>query len=79
MIYTDGIHLISDTSTEELHEFAEKIHLGGEWFNNKKEPRYDLFFPSNISSAKEHGAKVISDKEYKKIADRLIKAKVVKG
>ncbi len=36
MIYTDKIHLISDLSIEELHNFADKIELNRCWFERKK-------------------------------------------
>lgn len=35
--------MVSDTSLEELHEFAKKIGLKREWFqDNPKHPHYDL-------------------------------------
>lgn len=45
MILTDGVHLVSDTSLEELHAFAAKIGLKRCWFSNKRGkrlPHYDL-------------------------------------
>lgn len=43
MIITDGIHLISDESIEELHKFAKKLGLKRSWFqDHKKHPHYDL-------------------------------------
>lgn len=43
MIYTDGIHLISDVSISELHEFAELVGIKRGWFDaNKKHPHYDI-------------------------------------
>ena len=35
-------HLVSDTSIEELHEFAENLGLRREWFQVKSIPHYDL-------------------------------------
>lgn len=46
MILTDGIHLVSDTSLQELHEFARKIGLKRHWFQrgkSRRHPHYDLF------------------------------------
>ena len=45
MIYTDGIHLITDSNIEELHEFASKIGLQRAWFQNKNKnhPHYDIW------------------------------------
>jgi len=55
MIYTDSFlwdwrgketicgHLFTDGNIEELHEFAQKIGLKREWFQNKKLLKhYDL-------------------------------------
>ncbi len=35
-------HLVSDTSLDELHEFAESLGLRREWFQQKSIPHYDL-------------------------------------
>lgn len=51
MIYIDdprptqrnSSHLLSDSSLEELHEFAEKLEIKREWFHPKSSPHYDLF------------------------------------
>lgn len=44
MVYTDGIHLITDGELQELHDFAKSITLGRHWFDsNPKHPHYDLF------------------------------------
>lgn len=48
MIYTDGIHLVSDESVEELHEFAAKIGCQKWWFDhsikkNPKHPHYNIW------------------------------------
>lgn len=42
MILTDGVHLISDNSVDELHAFAIHIGLEREWFQNHRIPHYDL-------------------------------------
>lgn len=44
-IYFDGIHLVSDSSIQELHEFAERVGLKRHWFQNKRRrfrPHYDV-------------------------------------
>lgn len=75
MIYTDGIHLISE-SIAELHLFAKKIELKRCWFENKPfRPHYDLMIsPKNrqimLEKALFNGAILISDKE---LIDILIK------
>lgn len=35
MIYTDGIHLISNSSIDELHSFAESIGIKRCWYHSK--------------------------------------------
>lgn len=43
MIYTDGTHVISDISLDELHEFCKKAGLGRWWFeDHERHPHYDL-------------------------------------
>lgn len=44
MIYTDGIHMVSDISLKELHQFAEIIGIKRCWFHGscKGHPHYDL-------------------------------------
>lgn len=42
MIYTDGVHLISDKSLHDLHQFARLLGLKAEWFQWQNYPHYDL-------------------------------------
>lgn len=35
-------HMVSDTSLEELHEFAEKLGMKRAWFQNGSAPHYDV-------------------------------------
>lgn len=42
MILTDGIHLVSTESVEELHRFAGVIGMPYKWFQNHRHPHYDL-------------------------------------
>jgi len=42
-VFTDGVHLISDTSLDELHAFAKFMGLKRVWFqSNSRHPHYDL-------------------------------------
>jgi len=42
MIYTDGIHLMGDSS-KELHDFAKLMGLKREWFQDHPyHPHYDI-------------------------------------
>jgi hypothetical protein len=44
MIYCDGTHMASDTSTEELHTVAARIGLKREWFQEHwTHPHYDVW------------------------------------
>lgn len=41
MILTDGVHLVSDQSLDELHRFASLIGLTRRWYQ-KRRPHYDV-------------------------------------
>ena len=57
-------HMWSDTSVDELHEFAARLGLKLRWFQNKpKFPHYDLT-PNKRVEAIRLGAKVGSLQEY---------------
>jgi len=44
MILTDGVHIVSDTSMVELHEFARSVGLKRHWFHyGSRHPHYDIF------------------------------------
>lgn len=63
-IFTDGVHLVSDTSVDELHEFAQGIGLKREWFQDKlREPHYDMTVRWRAKRAEDHGAIVVSTRE----------------
>lgn len=78
MLYVDGLikyetklrfktwcHLVSDTSEEELHEFAQKLGLKREWAQLRPKAsaaHYDLI-PSKRQLAILLGAKEVSSKE----------------
>ena len=57
MLLTDGVHLVSDTSLEELHRFAQGIGLKREWFQGD---HYDLTGYIMHSKALRAGAKAVS-------------------
>lgn len=68
MIYTDGIHLITDGDLEELHEFAESIGLKRKWFQNKtRRPHYDLVAVIKVKMAVKSGAKLITPQDVVRI------------
>jgi hypothetical protein len=71
MIYTDGIHLITDGEIFELHIFAQKIGLKKEWFQDKKWKHYDIW-NNKLKKAIQNGAIKISSKEIIKILQKLI-------
>ena len=65
MIITDGIHLGSDLSLDELHEFAQRIGLKRTWFQNHlKHPHYDLTTQRMALKAISHGAKQVSTRQF---------------
>ncbi len=55
-------HLVSDTSLEELHEFAESLGLRREWFQMKSIPHYDLT-GEVYELALERGAALVTSRE----------------
>lgn len=66
MIYTDGVHLISDKSETELHAYADSIGIKPCWFHKGAEhPHYDL--PKHMRGKAPPGAKMVSSKEIVRI------------
>lgn len=60
MIYTDGIHLVTDGELEELHQFAASIGLKREWFQDHGDhPHYDTIVESKMDLAIKHGAMMV--------------------
>jgi len=63
-IFTDGVHLVSDTSIEELHEFAQRIGLKREWFQDRSRyPHYDMTVRWRAKRVEDHGAILVSTKD----------------
>ena len=62
MIYTDGTHLISSKSVEELHLFGKKVGLKREWFQEKKIPHYDITTKRMLNKCLKAGAIKVSAK-----------------
>jgi len=75
MILTDGTHLVSDKSVEELHDFAKRIKLKREWFQDKRVPHYDLF-GNKVKRAEMAGAKRVSAME---LVRKLIEGGIING
>ena len=42
MIYTDGIHIISNASIVELHDWATRNEIGRHFYHRGKWPHYDI-------------------------------------
>jgi hypothetical protein len=64
MIFTDGIHLVSDISLKELHCFADVVGLKREWFqDHDKHPHYDITTKRKLRCVLDAGAFLISSKE----------------
>jgi len=42
MIYTDGVHIISDESLDELHEWCAKQEIGRHFYHPSRRPHYDI-------------------------------------
>lgn len=56
-------HMISDTSDEELHEFAAKIGMKRSWSQPKSSPHYDLT-PSRRAKAVQLGAVEVTRNDF---------------
>jgi len=62
MIYTDGVHLVTTGSIEDLHSFAAGIGLKREWFQEHRHPHYDILSRKIRSNALRNGAILIDKK-----------------
>lgn len=64
-ILTDGVHMMSDTSVEELHQFAQGMGLKRKWFQckNPRHLHYDLTTPNAVARALRRGAKQVTSLE----------------
>jgi len=64
MVYTDKIHLVSD-SINELHEFANLIELKKYYYHGfkKEHPHYDLTNNEILNKAINNGAIIKNSKE----------------
>ena len=61
-------HMVATESEEELHEFAQKLGLKKEWFQQPKNPlmrhaHYDLTTRAKLGYALDAGAKLRNTKE----------------
>jgi len=55
-------HLVSDTSEDELHEFAGKMGLKPEYFSEKSFPHYDITYIEHMKVCM-HGAQKTNYRE----------------
>jgi hypothetical protein len=68
MIYTDNVHLVSDSSLKELHEFAKKVGIKRCWFHSgSRWPHYDIPKGRRETLAIEYGIAVVTSREIIKI------------
>jgi len=72
MILTDGVHLVSDDSEDELHRFARKIGLTRRRFHGKRKghAHYDLAGEWTKAKALGAGAQVVSTRRIAEVARR---------
>ena len=70
-------HLVSDSSLDELHEFAQQLGLRREWFQRRSIPHYDLT-GEYYRLAIERGALLVSSREIVRRAVRLIEIETVR-
>jgi hypothetical protein len=75
MIYTDGTHLVSDRSLDELHLFARLIGLKKEWFQfHPKHSHYDIISQHKKALAFERGAIFVSSRKIVQICRKNAKS-----
>lgn len=69
MIYTDGIHMISSESLEELHHFARQtLGLPARWFHpSPRHPHYDLLTDDARERALDLGVQQVRSREIVRI------------
>jgi hypothetical protein len=67
MIYTDGIHLVTDSEIEELHRFAKRLGFKRERFQDTRFPHYDILSDGKFKLAVDLGAKFVTSREIIKI------------
>ena len=74
MLYTDGIHLMSDSSIEELHTFANSIGLHRNYFHErtKGHPHYDLT-NQRVKLLAKYTAKTVTTRELIELYSHLNK------
>ena len=80
MILTDGVHLVSDHSLNELHKFARRIGLKPEWFQDglpgvdgpgaEVHPHYDLTTARMAAKAERLGASRV---DTRKLLRRMVR------
>lgn len=70
MIITDGVHLVSTISEEELHNFAASLGFPRRWYqiNSRKHGHYDLTTKNAVRRALAAGAKKLTAAELVKLA-----------
>ena len=61
MIITDGTHVVSTESEQELHEFAKSIGLKRAWYqNHPRHPHYDIISKRILALAYRKGAEQVT-------------------
>lgn len=65
VILTDGVHLVSDHSICDLHDFAWSMGLKRCWYRGvrKGHPHYDLTTPKKLEAAIAAGARLVTTRE----------------
>lgn len=70
MIYTDGVHIISDRSLRELHAFARKAGIKRCWYHaSRNHPHYDKPKRYPKERLQEHGAVMARTRTLVKLCD----------
>jgi len=72
MIYIDKVgHMVSDESEEDLHDFAKRLGLKREWYQDERLPHYDVTTNRLREKAQNMGAALVSSKEIVNIINSM--------
>lgn len=72
MIYTDGVHVISDQNLTELHSYCRSIGIKRCWFHSgSRWPHYDVPKKKQVLIAAAPGIKVVTSRRIVEILKKI--------
>lgn len=70
-------HLGTNGDIEELHDFAARLGLRRDWFQDKDYPHYDIMGHGKYQAAIKAGAKQVSGKEWITLVPRKTPRRII--